>query len=242
LTFPADLRLAARLLRKAPGFRADGILTADITVNLTKYGDAARRQGFFHDVLDRVAAIPGVKSAGLTSDLPYTSRGNTMGLTIEGKPVSSAIARDALFRLVSADYLQTMRARLIAGRLFDGRDTRGSSPVVVVSESLARLYWPGESPLGRRIDTGTGDGRPLWMTIIGVVADLRERGLDLDAKPAVYVPFDHTTIAFFQPSEIAVWTSREPERIAKELEQAVWAVDPEQPVSNIREMNAIVDE
>jgi predicted permease len=231
----------AHLRAVDPGFRADGVLTADITVNLAKYGDAARRQRF-HDVLDRVSAIPGVRSAGLTSDLPYTSRGNTMGLEIEGKPAASGIGRDALFRLVSSAYLQTMRARLVAGRFFDARDSSATLPVVVISESLARLYWPGESPLGRRIDTGTGDGRPLWMTVVGVVADLRERGLDLDAKPAVYVPFDQTTISFFQPSEIAVWTSRTPSGIVKEVEQAVWSVDPEQPVSNIRDMNAVVDE
>jgi predicted permease len=232
----------AHLRAVDPGFRADGILTADITVNLTKYGDAARRQRFFQDVLDRVSAIPGVRSVGLTSDLPYTSRGNTMSLAIEGRPSATGLGRDALFRLVSHQYLQTMRARLIEGRLFDARDSRDSAAAVVISESLARLYWPGESPLGRRIDTGTGDGQPLWMTIVGVVDDLRERGLDLDAKPAVYVPFDQTKISFFQPSEIAVWSARAPASMVKELEQAVWSVDPEQPVSSIREMNDIVDE
>ncbi len=225
-----------------PGFRADGILTADITVNLNKYRDADRRQRFFSSVIERVAAIPGVESVGLTSDLPYTSRGNTMGVAIEGKPAAPGAAQDALFRLVSTGYLQTMRARLVAGRFFDQRDDANSPPVVIVSQSLARLHWPGESPLGRRIDTGTGDGQPRWMTVVGVVTDLRERGLDLDPKPAVYVPFTQTAISFFQPSEIAVWTSRAPQSIVKEVEQAVWSVDAEQPVSNVRDMEAIVDE
>jgi putative ABC transport system permease protein len=113
---------------------------------------------------------------------------------------------------------------------------------VVVNATLARLYWPGERPLGHRIDTGTGDGVTRWMTIVGVVDDVRERGIDLALKPAVYVPFTQTDITFFQPSEIAVLTSRAPLTIVTELEGAVHAVDPEQPVSNVRTMDAIVAE
>jgi predicted permease len=165
-----------------------------------------------------------------------------MGLIIEGKPAQTGLGQDALFRLVSADYLQTIGAQLKQGRLLDAGDREAANPVVVINETFARQYWPNESPLGRRIDTGTGDGNPLWMTIVGVVGDIRERGLDLAMKPAVYVPFTQTTISFFQPSEIAVLTSREPLSLSKELQQAVWSVDAEQPVSNIRTMDAIVDD
>jgi predicted permease len=125
--------------------------------------------------------------------------------------------------------------------LLDPGDGENAAPVVVVNEALARQYWPNENPLGRRIDTGTGDGSPKWMTIAGVVADIRERGLDFASKPAVYVPFTQTAISFFQPSEIAVLTSREPMSVSKDLQRAVWSVDSEQPVTNIRTMAAIVD-
>lgn len=232
----------ARLRAVNPGFRSEHILTADITVAYPKYADSGKRQRFYSEMLDRVRAIPGVKSAGSTSDLPYTSRGNTMGLMIEGKPAQNGLGQDALFRLVSADYLQTIGAQLKQGRLLGAGDREAANPVVVINETFARQYWPNESPLGRRIDTGTGDGNPLWMTIVGVVGDIRERGLDLTMKPAVYVPFTQTTISFFQPSEIAVLTSREPLSLSKELQQAVWSVDAEQPVSNIRTMDAIVDD
>jgi putative ABC transport system permease protein len=232
----------ARLRAVNPGFRSEHILTAEITVGYPKYADSGKRQRFYSEMLDRVRAIPGVRSAGSTSDLPYTSRGNTMGLIIEGKPAQTGLGQDALFRLVSADYLQTIGAQLKQGRLLDAGDREAANPVVVINETFARQYWPNESPLGRRIDTGTGDGNPLWMTIVGVVGDIRERGLDLAMKPAVYVPFTQTTISFFQPSEIAVLTSREPLSLSKELQQAVWSVDAEQPVSNIRTMDAIVDD
>jgi predicted permease len=209
----------ARMRAVDPGFQPANILTADIPVPFPKYADAARRRGFYDGVLARVASIPGVKAVGLTSDLPYTSRGNTMSLTVEGKPSQPGQQQDAVFRLVSAGYLETIGARLKVGRLLEEGDRENARPVVVVSESLARQYWPGESALGKRIDTGTGDGKPLWMTVVGVVADIRERGLDLGVKPAVYVPYPQTTIGFFQPSEIVVLTSQEPRGITRELQE-----------------------
>jgi predicted permease len=225
-----------------PGFRSENILTADIPAPFPKYNGTANWHRFYNDVLARVRTIPGVISAGLTSDLPYTSRGNTMSLTIEGRPAQQALGQDALFRLVSADYLQTIGAKLKAGRFLEARDNEESLPAVVVNETLGRQYWQHENPIGRRIDTGTGGGNPRWMTIVGVVADIRERGLDLTNKPAVYVPFTQTEITFFQPSEIAVYISRESLSVSKELQEAVWSVDREQPVSNIRTMEAIVDD
>jgi putative ABC transport system permease protein len=235
------VRTLAQLRAVDPGFRSTGILTADIPIPIPKYADAPRRHRFYLDVLERVRAVPGFVSAGLTSDLPYTSRGNTMALVVEGQPPPKDIGQDALFRLVSADYLQTIGARLRDGRFIDEHDLAASLPVVVVNETLARRFWPGGDALGRRIDTGTGDRAPRWMTIVGVVADIRERGLDLATKPAVYVPFTQTEITFFQPSELAVFTSREPVTIARDVQNAVWAVDAEQPVSAIRTMEDIVD-
>lgn len=230
-----------RLHAVDPGFRADGILTAEITAPEPKYQDSGQRQRFYAEIQQKVSAIPGVKLTGLTSDLPYTSRGNTMGLIVEGQGAQPDLGMDALFRLVSAGYLETIGAQLREGRLLDVRDQQGTAPVVVVNETLARMYWPNQSAIGHRIDTGTGNGAPKWMTIVGVVRDIRERGLDLGNKSAVYVPFTQTTIDFFLPSEIAVLTSCEPLTLSKELQQAVWSVDPEQPVNTIRPMEAIVE-
>ena len=235
------LETLVRLRAVDPGFRPQGILTADVTVPIARYSDSARRHRFYNDVLDRVRSIPGVKSAGATSDLPYTSRGNTMSLAIEGRPVQPSLQQDALFRLVSAGYLETIGARLKEGRFIEPADREDRQAVVVINETLARQCWPKESPLGHRIDTGTGDGAPKWMTIVGVVKDIRERGIDWGLRPAVYVPFPQTTISFFLPSEIAVLTGQAPLSIAKELQRAVWSVDAEQPVSTIRTMDEIVE-
>jgi len=224
-----------------PGFRADHVLTAQIAVPYPKYANAARRQGFYSSLEARVKELPGVTQVGLTSDLPYTSRGNTMSVKIENQTTPRGLAQDALFRLVSPDYLQTIGARLRVGRFLDDRDRQTAAPSAVINDALAREYWPGESALGHRIDTGTGDGAPLWMTIVGVVDDIKERGLDFGPRPAVYVPYPQTTIAFFQPSQIAIRTSGRPEDVAGALQRAVWSIDSEQPVSAIQTMEEIVD-
>ena len=223
-----------------PGFHPQGILTASISVPPNK--NRGRNQNFYRDVLARVRVIPGVKSAGLTSDLPYTSRGNTMTITLENRPESQSLGRDALFRLVTPGYLETIGAHLKEGRFLEERDNESAAPAVVINETLANRFFPGESPLGHRLDSGTGDGQPRMMTIVGVVREIRERGIDIALKSAVYVPYNQVAITFFQPSEIAVLTSREPLTLSKELQQAVWSSDPDQPVSNIRSMEAIVDQ
>jgi len=165
-----------------------------------------------------------------------------MSLTVEGQETKRDLGTDALFRLVSAGYLETIGAQLKEGRFLDVRDQPDTAPVVVVNETLAQQYWPNKSALAHRIDTGTGNGSPKWMTIVGVVQDIRERGLDLSNKSAVYVPFNQTTIGFFLPSEIAVLTSRPPLSLSKELQQAVWSVDSEQPVNTIMPMENIVED
>ena len=243
LVVAASLLVAtlARLSGVDPGFRTDHVLTADVPAPFPKYADSGRRIAFYRHVIARVGAIPGVGSVGLTSDLPFTSRGNYMSLRVEHQERRGGLGQDALFRLVSAGYLETIGARLRAGRFLEERDAGDATPVVVINATLANQYWPGENALGHRIDTGTGDGVPLWMTIVGIVEDIKERGFDLGPKPAVYVPFTQTTIAFFVPSELAVRTVVPPRSLAPAMQRAVWAVDPEQPVSLIRTLEEIVE-
>jgi len=231
-----------RLRAVDPGFRRDSILTAEIAAPSPKYQESATRQHFYNRILEKVRAIPGVRSAGLSSDLPYQSRGNTMSLRVEGQEARAGLGIDALFRLVSAGYLETIGARIKEGRFLSENDQQDAPAVVVVNETLARQYWPNQSAIGHRIDTGTGNSTPKWMTIVGVVKNIRERGLDLPDKSAVYVPFTQTTIGFFLPEELAVLTSPEPMSLSDEVQRAVWSVDPEQPVNRIMSMETIVED
>ena len=222
------------------GFNPAKILTLATRLPFPKYADPNKRMNYFDTVLARVRAIPGVEGAGFTSNLPFTSRGNTNGFRIEGHPFAVGESPDALYRETTNDYLQMMHARLIEGRFFGADDRANSLPVVIINETFKKQYWPNESALGKRIETSGRDNAP-WQTIIGVVADVRERGLEEDLKPGVYLPVQQVPNGWSVPRQLAIRTAMDPLAIAKAAREAVWAVDRDQPISNIRTMDDIVD-
>jgi putative ABC transport system permease protein len=227
----------ARLNTVDAGFDPHGVLTAEAYVSFPKYDDRWKRDQFYRQVVARLRVIPGVTSAGLTSDIPFTSRGNTMGFLAEGKTPPRGSAQDALFRLVSADYFATMRIPIARGRAFAESDDERGQPVAMVNDTMAAHVWPNEDAIGRRIQVAA-----TWYVVVGVVHDVRERGLDYSVKDAVYLPFPQFEPSFFVPSQIAIRASvAEPERLTKALQAAVWSVDPDQPVTSISLMDRIVD-
>ena len=222
------------------GFSPERILTMTTRLPFPKYQDPIKRINYFNTVLDGVRRMPGVESAAFTSNLPYTARGNTNGFRVEGRTFAVGTNPDALYREVTNDYLQTMHARLIEGRFFGSDDRANSLPVVIINETFKKQYWPNESALGKRIDTSGNDGKP-WQTIVGVVADIRERGLEEDLKPGVYLPVVQVPDGWNVPSQLAVRTAMDPVTIAKAVRETIWAVDRDQPISDVRTMEDIVD-
>jgi putative ABC transport system permease protein len=221
------------------GFTPGNILTMSTRLPSPKYADHLKRVTYFDAVLDRVRALPGVAGAGFTSNLPFTSQGYASGFRIEGRPFPPDVNPDALYREVTNDYLQTLRVRVLEGRLFGGEDRASSLPVVIINETFKQRYWPNESPLGKRIQT-SGENTP-WQTIVGVVADVRERGLELDMKPAVYLPVVQLPFGWNTPHQLAIRTLMDPHLTGKAAREAVWAVDRDQPVADVRTMDDIVD-
>jgi putative ABC transport system permease protein len=219
------------------GFNPEKILTLTTRLPIPKYADPQKRMNYYNAVLERVRRLPGVESAAFTSNLPYTVRGNTNGFRIEGRQFPPGANPDALYREATNGYLQLMRSRLVEGRFFGDDDRANSLPVVIINETFKKQYWPNESPLGKRINTGTQQ----WQTIIGVVADIRERGLEEDLKPGVYVPVVQVPDGWNIPSQVAIRTAMDPTAIAKAARDAIWAVDRDQPVSDVRTMEDIVD-
>ena len=144
------LQTLARLQSLTLGFRPDHLLTLR-TVLPPKYGDLAARMSFTNRVLEGVRTLPGVLGAGYASTLPFESRGDTTGYAVEGRQLDANDAHDALYRVVSEDYLQVLGVRLVEGRFFNRGDGRSSTPVVIINEKFARQYWPKESAVGRRI-------------------------------------------------------------------------------------------
>jgi putative ABC transport system permease protein len=168
------------------GFVPENVLTFRVAAPSQLSG--ARMSDFYHDVAERVRAIPGVESAAIARDFPLSATDPSLPIDTEGKtPVPAQGEIVTRYRAIGEDYFHTMEIPVLQGRTFDQRDTVGSSPVAVVSESLARKYWPGESAVGKRIKPKfTGSS---WCVVVGVVADLRHWGADVVAEPTAYYPY-----------------------------------------------------
>jgi putative ABC transport system permease protein len=221
------------------GFRSDHLLTMGVPLPNAKYNTNEKIRAFYRDVLDRTRVLPGVKSVGFGSDIPFTSIGDTEGYAIEGAPPTlPGQDNDALYREVTAGYLETIGGNLEAGRLLEDRDIESSQPVVVVNEFLAKRHWPGQDPVGKRLKL-TGSKEP-WRTVVGVVKDIRERGLLLDMKPAVYVPVNQVDGP--EPYYLVARTAQDPTSVINALRGAVWAVDSERPVAAIRTMDQLMEQ
>jgi putative ABC transport system permease protein len=232
------LRTLAHLGSENPGFEADHLLTLRTMLPSARYKDDAQRLAYFNTVLDRVRGLPGVTGAGFSSDLPFTSIGDTEGFRVEGRPrPANNVDLDALYRETTNGYLQAIGARLLEGRFFNDYDGPNSQPAVIINQTFAKAFWTTGSPIGKRVQVG--DEKEPWRTIVGVVADIRERGLLLSMKPAVYL----SDYQVHNPDSdyLAIRTAGDPLALANALRQAIWSVDPEQPVSGVGTMRELME-
>jgi predicted permease len=231
------LRTLSNLRATDTGFRSDHLLTMRTTLPQPRYADSARRSAFYDRVLAGVRALPGVEQTAFASVLPFVTNGNSRGFDVEGRPNRPGELPDALYRVGTSDYLQTLRVRLIDGRLIDERDIDSTQLVAVINETMARQYWPTESAVGRRIMFGQPDVAPV--TVIGVIKDVHESGYQVAMKPAVYVPAAQAR--FGGPETLIARVSGDPLTYARQIARVVAEVDPTQPVAAVRTMDQIID-
>ena len=240
------LESLANLRRVDPGFQSDQVLTAQIDVPDAKYADFARGTQFFRAVLERVRALPNVSSAGFTSALPFTWKsgmGGFLGMASfqpEGV-VRLDIQYGALDRVVSPGYFESMRIRLLRGRLFDEHDGADAPSVAIINQTMARKFWPNEDALGKRFRFNLVGGSFRSFQIVGIVNDVKEMGLDEPPKEEMYFPYWQARGNYMVPSVLVVHTRGAPTSLASALREAVWSVDPDQPVSDIVPMDSILD-
>jgi len=230
------IQTIAKLRAVDLGFRPDHLLTLRTALG-PKYRDPAKALDYYQRVLQRTAALPGVQGAAFASTLPFQSIGNTQGFRVEGIAPDLSFSPDALYRAGTSGYLSTLGVKLVEGGLFDGRETATSPLVVIVNETFARHFWPKQPAVGHRISVDFPD--PKWRTIIGVVADVQERGYDLWMKPGVYVPAAQP--GAWISDYLVVRTDGPPLALTPAVRRIIAAVDPEQPVSNVQTMDDIVD-
>ena len=220
------------------GFRRDNLLTMKMILPASKYSEHRKRVASVDQVLERVKILPGVLSAGTTTNIPLEREiAYDSVFSVEGRPPpNSNDVPITSHRLVSPDYLKTLGVTLIKGRLIDQTDRAGKPPVVVISEELARQAWPGEDPLGKRIKRVRPNQDFPWMTVIGVVKDVKEDLFNYRInRPVWYVPYAQVENNF--PVNLVVRTSSDPASVTAAVREAILAVDPDQPVSNVMTMN-----
>ncbi|MDX6613047.1 MAG: putative transport system permease protein [Blastocatellia bacterium] len=229
------------------GLQAENVLTMRTVLSKSKYPEHPQRVSFYKQVLERVQALPGVVSAGYATTVPLAVKGGTNGFAIEGRTVeqltSGGLAYDANHRQVSADYLKTIGIPIQQGRGFTEADNEQSIPVGIINDTMARQYWPGENPLGKRIKLGDpGDTEIPWVTIVGVAGDVRQMGVDEPVKPEMYFPYQQGIEPFYAPRDLVIRTSVDPLSLVAAASNEIHQVDPDQPISNVRTMDQVLGE
>jgi putative ABC transport system permease protein len=225
------------------GVRPDHVLTLRTAVPLERYSDPARRRAFYARVLEGIDRLPGVVASGYTTSVPLEWKGGTSEFTMEGKACDPPESCDANHRQVSRGYLQAIGTSLRRGRYFDRRDDVRTQPVVIVNETMAQKYWPGEDVIGRRIRLDQQEDADRWLTIVGVVGDTRQMGLDAPPRPEMYIPYQQIdTQPWFAPRDLVVRAAGDPVRLTGAIKARIHDVDPALAVSNVRTLDEVLDE
>lgn len=231
------------LQRVDPGFKAQRVLSAGITLPVSKYREPLLINNFFNQLNERVAAVPGVESVSIAYDHPLQSNWLD-SFEIEGRASTPENSESANFIPVGPDYFNTVGVQAVSGRTFTPQDDADHPGVAIVNEAFVRHYFPNENPLGRRIRPGPPgriwDGKKLTsFEIVGVVRDVKFDGLASASEPAYYLPATQSPL---NDMTILVRTTSDPQSIISGLRQAVWAIDPNQPISNVNTLERIVSE
>jgi putative ABC transport system permease protein len=229
------LRTLFNMIATNPGFDASNVLTAEITLPRARYGQPQQRVAFYDQALQRLRTLPGVQSVSVTNELPLAGGVRLQRFNIEGRE-ESGLGGSANCRGISPDYFKTLRMGLLRGRGIEERDGAAAPGVVVINEAMARAFWPNEDPVGKRMRIAAS-GEPEWREVVGVVGDIRHRGLSVPPEPEMYVPYAQQP---WQSFRLAIRTTGDPIQLSSALRQAVWSVDREQPVMRVQTLEKIV--
>jgi putative ABC transport system permease protein len=229
------LRSFARLLAIDPGFDAHNVLTMNVSLPTVKYAKPDQQIAFFDEMLRRVSVLPGVRNAAISAALPLNWKRITPVLP-EGLPTVPLAQRPFIdIEAVSPQWFQTMRVPLRAGREFSAADGPRAPKVVIVNETFARQFWPDQNPVGKHIVVGRG---PDQSEVVGMTADTRNKGLAQDTQAQLYLPFPQLP---WGNMNLLVRTILPPRALTSAVRAQISAVDPDQPVADIRTVDDLVD-
>ena len=220
-----------RLVNVKLGFNPKNVLTMRVELPRSRYQKGEQRAQFFGQLLERVKSIPGIQSAGAISQLPLSGYSMMGRFAIEGQPKpESGKGKPMPIGIVTPDYFTAMQIPLVYGRFFDARDAEKIPEVAIVNEAMARKFWPGENPIGKKVGAGC-DGEHLCRTVVGVVGDIRHEGLANAAQPEIYMPHPQ----FALPSlSLVLRTTGDPLAVVSAVRAEVRALDKDQPVALVQ--------
>ena len=231
------LRSFLRLQEVKPGFDPEHTLTLEMFLPGIKYPEDYQHIAFYEQVLKRTRELPGVEAAGVVSVLPAAENYDRIGFSVEGEPPPPpGEGPDADRYMISSGYFQALAIPLQSGRQFDERDAADAQPVVIINETLARRYWSNPvDALGKRVRVGD-EGRP-WRTVVGIVGDVKQYGLDTPSTMQVYLPHQQSPS---QQMTLVVRAGGDPSSLTAAVRNEIWAFDKDQAVYNIRTMEQVL--
>jgi predicted permease len=223
-----------------PGFNSENVLTLQTPLPIPKYNSTAKRNNFYSHVLSQTRALPQVSNAAYISFLPMVMGGGIWPIdSVNGIKANPGEALSASLRYVTPGFFDTLRIPVIRGRDVSDSDTMDSQMVAVVSQTFAKRYWPNENPIGRQFHVAFSD-----RTIVGVVADIRVRGLERDSEPQVYIPsrqVEDGWIIFYVPKNLVIRSTANTATLLTAVRQIIQKEDPEMPVTDVQTLQEVVD-
>jgi putative ABC transport system permease protein len=230
-----------RLQNVNPGFNSRNVLTMELALPVLKYPRGKPVIDFYAEVDRRIKTIPGVKYTALTSILPLSGSNSDSSFHIEGfDEKQTGVYPDEEIRIVTPDYFRVLETPLLKGRFFTGADTADAPGVVIINQAMAKKYWPNEEAVGKRINFNDGDPQRIkWGTVVGVVTNIRHRGLDVEPKPEYYRP--HPQLAY-REMILAVRGAQDPRALTPLIRREIQAMDPDQPLANVQTLEKITAE
>lgn len=231
-------RSLVRLQSVNPGFDAQNLITLEVELPDAKYHANQQQIGFQKQLIERVVAIPGVKSVATVDNLPFSDNAFNTSFTVEGRPPPAATERPRAWdRVISSNYFPAMGIPIPRGDQFSDRDTADTPGVAIINEAAARKYWPGEDPIGKQIKRGRPESKNPWLRIVGIAGSAGQLSLRDHAQPEIYEAYlQHPSRTF----TLVVRTSSDPRTLAPAVRKEVWAADKDLPVSSMKLMEELI--